>query len=381
ARWEAATHTVFTPANAHAPGRDGRFDADLLAILRSWNVCSKEWVVRQYDHEVQGTSVVKPFTGARDDGPSDAAVLAPVHGRRRGIAISCGLNPRYGEIDPWRMGAAAVDEAVRNAVAVGADPERCAVLDNFSWGDCSLPDRLGALVLAAEGASAAAVGLGAPFISGKDSLNNEYRTATGRLAIPGTLLVSCLAIHADVARAVTLDLKRPGDLVYLLGATAAELGGSHLHLVRRLTGGQAPRVDLESARATYRALHAAIRAGIVRACHDLSEGGLAVAAAEMALAGRMGLALELPEGDPAALLFSESCGRLLVEVAPEDAPALERALNGTLYRRTGYVTTDGRLAARDASGNAVLSLEVDLLADAFREPLYRALGEVPPRVS
>src|SRR6185436_15722158 len=122
----------------------------------------------------------------------------------------------------------------------------CAILDNFSWGDCSLPDRLGALVLAAEGAAAAAIALGAPFISGKDSLNNEYQTATGRLAIPGTLLISCLAIHPDVARAVTMDLKRAGSLVYLLGATAAELGGSHLHLVRGLGGGEAPRVDLEA---------------------------------------------------------------------------------------------------------------------------------------
>lgn len=311
--------------------RHGLYDADLLAILSSPNVCSKEWVIRQYDFEVQGTSAVKPLVGAAEDGPSDAAVLAPVRGAPKGIALSCGMNPLYGELDPFRMAQAAVDEALRNAVAVGADPERAALLDNFAWADTARPEELGSLVLAAEGASQAALALGAPFISGKDSLRNEFRTREGRrIAIPPTLLISCLAIHPDVGRAVTADLKGPGDLLYLIGRTGEELGGSHFHLVRGLRGGRVPAADLALARKTFRALHAAMRARLVLACHDLSEGGLAAAAAEMALAGRIGLALDLgPLGFPAPVaLFAESCSRFLVEV-PEDAvPGFEAALAG-----------------------------------------------------
>jgi len=360
------------PEAAYAPaGPDGGYEEDLLAILRSWSVCSKERVVRQYDHEVQGASVVKPFTGAADDGPSDAAVLAPVPGSRRALAISCGVNPLYGDVDPYRMGAAAVDEAIRNAVAVGADPDRCAILDNFAWGDCRLEDRLGALVQAAEGATAAALALGAPFISGKDSLNNEYQTPAGRLAIPGTLLVSCLGIVPDKARVATMDLKRAGDLVFLVGATREELGGSHLHLVRGLSGGLAPRLHGAEALATYRALHGAIRDGLVRACHDLSEGGLAVAAAEMALAGRLGIELTLPAGplSTAAALFSESCGRFLIEARPEAAEEIGRRFHKSNLTLVGRVTAELRVRVIAASGRECVSLAVDAALAAWSGPL------------
>ena len=157
---------------------------DLLRILASPNVASKEWIVRQYDHEVQGGSVVKPFVGVANDGPSDAAVLRPVLGSRRGVVIACGMNPRYGDFDTYHMAASAIDEAVRNCVAVGADPRRIAILDNFCWGDCERPETLGALVRAALACHDVAVALGTPFISGKDSLNNEfsYTDASGRAA-------------------------------------------------------------------------------------------------------------------------------------------------------------------------------------------------------
>src|SRR4029079_5091387 len=147
---------------------------DLLRILASPNVASKEWIVRQYDHEVQGGSVVKPFVGVANDGPSDAAVLRPVLGSRRGIVIGCGMNPRYGDFDSYNMAASAIDEAVRNCVAVGADPHRNALLDHFFWGDCERPETLGGLVRAAMACYDMAVAMGTPFISGKDSLNNEF---------------------------------------------------------------------------------------------------------------------------------------------------------------------------------------------------------------
>ena len=166
---------------------------DLLRILASPNVASKEWIVRQYDHEVQGGSVVKPFVGAANDGPSDAAVMRPVLGSRRGVVIACGMNPRYGDFDTYHMAASAIDEAVRNCVAVGADPRRIAILDNFCWGDCERPETLGCLVRAAIACHDVAIALGTPFISGKDSLNNEfsYTDADGQrrtIAIPPSLL-------------------------------------------------------------------------------------------------------------------------------------------------------------------------------------------------
>ena len=264
-------------------------------ILGSLNVCSKEWIIRQYDHEVQGGSVIKPLVGVANDGPSDAAVLRPVLGSAAAASsIACGMNPRYGDFDPYWMAASAIDEAVRNCVAVGADPARIAILDNFCWGNTDRPETLGSLVRAALACHDVAVALGTPFISGKDSLNNEFRSvdATGEpqsIAIPPSLLISALGQIDDVARAVTMDLKEPGNLLYLVGVTKNELGGSHFALVHGLTGGQVPQGRRRGwPSATFAAVHRAIDAGLVRACHDLSEGGLAVAAAEMAFAGGLG---------------------------------------------------------------------------------------------
>jgi len=378
------------PVGSYA-GRPGAPDltADALALLASWDVCSKEWIVRQYDHEVQGTGVVKPLVGAREDGPGDAAVLVParvVRGRaasRTGIAVGCGICPRYGDLDPYLMALAAVDEAVRNVVAVGGDPDRTALLDNFSWGDCRREETLGALVLACEGCLAAALGLGAPFISGKDSLNNELETAAGRRAIPPTLLVSALAIVPDIARSTTSDLKRAGDPVYQVGLTRAELGGSAFHALRGLAGGAVPRAAPRAALETFRAVHAAIRAGEARAVHDLSEGGLGVAAAEMAIGGRLGLDLDLAAApapdvrDDAVLLFSETPSRFLVEVGEAAAPAFERRLAGAgvPVGRLGRVT-DAAAGVRivGLDGRAAVASPLEPLVAAFRGPLGQALG-------
>ncbi len=217
------------------------FKNALLQILSSPNVASKESIVRQYDHEVQGGSVVKPFVGAANDGPSDAAVLRPVLGSRRGIVIACGMNPRYGDFDPYHMAASAIDEAVRNCVAVGADPSRIAILDNFCWGDCERPETLGSLVRAALACHDVSIALGTPFISGKDSLNNEfsYNDAAGQrhtIAIPPSLLISAMGQVPDVSKCVTMDFKQSGNLIYIIGTTKNELGGSHYSLVSELTG-------------------------------------------------------------------------------------------------------------------------------------------------
>ncbi|QDU67336.1 phosphoribosylformylglycinamidine synthase subunit PurL [Engelhardtia mirabilis] len=349
--------------------------AELLALLAHPNLCSREWIVRQYDHEVQGRSAIKPMVGPAGDGPGDAAVIQPLAESTRGLALAVGANPLQGRLDPWAMAAAGIDEALRNVVSVGADPERAVLLDNFSWGNCNEPDRLGSLVLAARACHDVALAFRAPFVSGKDSLNNEYRVGDRTLSIPPTLLITAMAPVPDLRRAVTMDLKRAGNRLYLVGETAADLGGSHWFDVLGLDGGRVPRPDLERAPAQMRALHGAIAAGRVRACHDLSEGGLAVAAAEMAFAGRCGarvalgsvpLAADLPgaaDGDAVAL-FSESCTRFLVEVEPDHAAGFEQALAGFPCASVGEVTDDGRLELLGRDGATLVDLDVEQLRQA-----------------
>jgi phosphoribosylformylglycinamidine synthase len=364
----------------------------LLKILGSLNVCSKEWVIRQYDHEVQGGSVVKPLVGAQNDGPSDAAVIRPVFGSYRGLAISCGMNPHYGDFDTYAMATSAIDEAIRNCVAVGADPERIAILDNFCWGDCERPETFGSLVRAAIACYDMAVALGTPFISGKDSLNNEFRyvSADGAkqsIAIPPTLLISAMGQVEDIRRCVTMDLKQAGNVLYLVGDTKAELAGSHLALVAGFTGGSVPQVDPARARTTFAAIHRAIREGHVRACHDLSEGGLAVAVAEMAFAGALGARVYLAQvpntldraqfADHAefinlALLFSESNTRFLCEVPQDQVLHFEHCVGSVPHAAIGEVTATQRVQIVDVhpdNPDHVVDLTIEELKEAWQRPL------------
>ena len=356
------------------------YNDDLLKILASPNVCSKEWIVRQYDHEVQGGSAVKPFVGVANDGPSDAAVLRPVLSSRRGVVIACGMNPRYGDFDPYHMAASAIDEAVRNCVAVGADPTRIAILDNFCWGDCERPETLGGLVRAALACHDVSISLGTPFISGKDSLNNEfsYNDASGTkrtIAIPPSLLISAMGQVDDVSRCVTMDFKRPGNFIYLVGVTRDELGGSHFVLVNRLNSGNVPTVEPGIARQTFVAMHSAINAGLIRACHDLSEGGLAAAAAEMAFAGGCGAHIELDAmpvsgvlQDTVVRLFSESNTRFLCEVQQDQAAAFEQALSGIAFRNIGRVTDGARLEFV-GDGTKLIDADIFELKEAWQATL------------
>ncbi len=355
--------------------------ATLLTLLGLPDIQSKEWIVRQYDHEVQGMSVQKPLVGERMDAPGDAAVLQPLTSSRKGIAIGCGASARYGELDPGAMAEAVIDEALRNVIAVGGDLDHTAILDNFSWGSCDVPERLGALVLAARGCARAAIAYGTPFISGKDSLNNEYRLGERTIAIPPTLLISALSVVPDVARTVSMDLKSVGSRLYLVGATKPEFGGSHWFGQLGLEGGAVPRPDLDSAPRLMRALHKAIASGNVLACHDLSEGGLAVAAAEMAFGGGLGLDLRLADVPFASLparaesvsksddpdgtrLYSESCSRFLCEVAEGSAAAFERELRLFPSAHVGEVTDRSKLRVSGTSGAILFDVDIDELRRA-----------------
>ena len=387
------------------PGPDHDYNADLLAILRHWDVASKEWIIRQYDHEVQARTVIKPLVGEHEDGPGDASVIQPVRGSHVGLSISCGINPRWGDLDPYAMAVSCVDEAIRNAVAVGADPDRIALLDNFCWGNPERPETLGSLVLAAKGCHDAAIGYGAPFISGKDSLYNEYAHNGTSLAIPPTLLISAFARVPDVRKCVTMDLKRAGNHLALIGETRRELAGS-LFAQRHGGGGRfVPRPNVERAKADFRFIHAAIQSGLIRSCHDLSEGGLAVALAEMAIAGGLGAEFLLAsnsesglepnerEGLPrsrsggtlhlAHLLFAESPSRFLIEFEPENRDALKALYEETISAflspvdqfpggpNLGRVIAEPRLRIREGMDSHIWIDQpiVDLKA-AWQRPLH-----------
>ena len=356
----------------------------LLKILGSWNVASKHWVIRQYDHEVQGGSVIKPLVGPNADGPGDAAVLTPDIRSNRGVVISCGMNPYYGDYDPYHMATSGIDEAVRNCVAVGADPDRIAVLDNFCWGKTHRPETLGSLVRAALGCRDLAIELQTPFISGKDSLHNEfdYTNPEGlreTISIPATLLISAMGQIDDVNDCVTMDFKEPGNLVYQVGPTGEHLAGSHFHLVQNVEGGHVPNVNAKQAKEIFTKLHRAIKSGLVRSCHDLSEGGLAVAVSEMAFAGDLGVEIDLAEiplqeslqsneVHRTTKLFSESNSRFLCEVQPANKDAFEQKLASVPFGLIGK-TTETKSITFSANGTDSIKLGLKEAKQAWLSPL------------
>ncbi|MGE3107177.1 MAG: AIR synthase-related protein [Phycisphaerales bacterium] len=334
-------------ASAGVPGTE--VSSILLSLLSHPNIASKHWIVRQYDHEVRGNTLIKPLVGPLGIGPSDAAVVQPVPGSTRGLAISQGLQTGMGDAqiggDPYLMALGAVDECVRNLVCVGADPDRIAILDNFCWPSCAKPANLGSLVRAAEGCYDAAKAYRTPFVSGKDSLNNQFTipARAGKPArtieIPPTLLITGMGIVPDVGRCVTSDAKKPGSIVLLAGPAAGAsllMGGSH---AARLVGAEGsgsagvPRTDLTVGPAVARAVSSLIREGVVLSAHDVSDGGALVALAEMLIAGSspaapIGAELAAVPGDRLSWFFSEAPSRYLLEVDARNVGRCTRVLSG-----------------------------------------------------
>jgi phosphoribosylformylglycinamidine synthase II len=340
----------------------------LLQLLSAPNIASKESVVRSYDHEVKGNTALKPLHGDRA-GPNDASVIKPLDNSCKGVAISCGMNPNYGKIDAYHMAASAIDEAIRNNIAVGG--RRIALLDNFVWGNPEKPERLGSLVRACEACYDVAKAFRTPFISGKDSLYNESPLGP----VTPTLLITAVGVVPDVRNAVSMDFKASGDLLYVVGNTYTELGGSEYYRLHGALGKSVPKVHAAQARKIYYVMTKAIGAGIVRSCHDLSEGGLAVAAAEMALAGGFGAELDLkkvPCKDVTRddfMLFSESNSRFLVEVAVKDQGAFEKLMKGKAYAAIGKVTQKPRLMVKGIKGSIVVDAAVAELDAAWKRTL------------
>lgn len=392
AKYEPVPTTALRACGSETPVvwdvRTAAIEETLLSLMGQLNIASKQWVIQQYDHEVQGGSVVKPLVGAAGDGPSDAAAIRPRLDSSRTLIVSNGMAPCFSDYDTYHAATSAMDEAIRNCVATGAIPNRIAVLDNFSWGYTDRPETLGALVRAAIACHDLALEWQVPFISGKDSLNNEfsYHDATGQrqtIRIPHTLLISALGQAPKDSQCVTMDLKQPGNRLLQIGATYCEFAGSHFSLVRNLEGGQVPIVRPQQAWAIFEAVHRCIQAGWIAACHDLSEGGLAVAISEMAFAGRLGAALNIatipvqapasgstPESIPDDLirLFAESNSRFIVEVPPAAVADVQQAFHGLPIAEIGVVTAEPQLIIQ--SGDQTLAnLDTETLRQRWQQPL------------
>jgi phosphoribosylformylglycinamidine synthase len=358
------------------------FGEALKSMLSRLNICSKESVVRQYDHEVQGGSVVKPLTGASNDGPSDAAVIRPILDSFEGIVVAHGICPRYSDIDTYHMAAAAIDEAVRNAVATGASLDILAGLDNFCWCDpiqtAKNPDgeyKLAQLIRANEALYNITTIYGVPCISGKDSMKNDYQIGDLRISVPPTLLFSTIGKIRDVRKVVTMDVKKPGDLVYIMGKTGRELGGSEWYALHGAIGNNVPKVRPETAKLLYERLSQAIQDGLVASCHDCSDGGLGVTLAESAFAGGLGIELDLAKVPAEGinrndeLLFSESQSRFVATIHPEAQEAFEAALANSPFGLAGTVIEDELLRINGLAGKKIIEVKLSSLKEAWQRPL------------
>ncbi|HVQ35787.1 MAG TPA: AIR synthase-related protein [Candidatus Bathyarchaeia archaeon] len=386
ARWEPVT---FDEPPGPAPAD---LAAALTALVARLNLASGEEMARHYDHEVKGLTVVKPWVGAASDVPAEGTVFLVRHGTRRGYVLSDGVNPFYADIDAHAMAQAAVDLAVRRQICAGARPDRIAILDNFCWPDpVGSPHKMAQLVRACRGLDELARAYGTPLVSGKDSMKNDSTMGGVTISIPPTLLVSAIGWIDDVTSAVTLDLKEAGDAVFVLGTTHDETGGSEyfrwlgaraglqapLGEAAPYVGNKVPRVRAGEALPLYRALAEAIRRGLVRSAAAPALGGFALAVARSAMAGELGVDLDLTAcPDLAALppdvaLFSESTGRFLITAAEGDAPAIEALFSGLACRRIGRVTAERRI--RVASGTVrLVDADLDALKAAYKGALSHA---------
>jgi phosphoribosylformylglycinamidine synthase len=389
ARWEP-------PTWSEPPTLEERDLTPVLeALLRRLNLCSGETKARHYDHEVKGLTVIKPFVGVNADVPAEATVFMARHGSMRGYVLSEGINPFLSDLDTRAMAATVVDEAVRRQLCAGARLDRIALLDNFCWPDPvkseSTPDgeyKLAQLVRACRGLFDTTRAYGTPLISGKDSMKNDSMMGGVKISVPPTLLVSAIGQIDDVRAAVTLDLKEPGDAVFLLGTTRDETGASEYLRwqgerdgleppagePRPYVGNKAPRLDPDETLPLYRAFEGAVGDGIVRSAATPARGGLGVALARAAMAGELGLTLDLDDCPdlgalpPDAALFSESNGRLVVTVAASDAEAFAARFEGLACRLVGEVTRGPRLVVR-LGGGAVVDADVLELKKTWKERL------------
>ncbi len=356
----------------------------LLQMLARPNIASKETWVRQYDHEVIAQTAIKPFVGVERDGPGDAGLIAPIHGSPHGIVVSCGIQPRYSDIDAGAMAAAAIDEAVRNAVCAGVDVNLMAGLDNFCWPDSiesdKTPDgkfKLAQLVRANRELERVCRAYRLPCVSGKDSMKNDYGSGENKISIPPTLLFTLFGDQPDVRYTATSDLKHVGERLYILGNSNEELGASELAFMLNENGqtegigGEVPRLENPEVNlARYQALSEAIRSGLIRTAHDCSEGGLAIAIAEMCIGGRLGALVDIDgigEGSVYGRLWGESLGRIIVGVSPHEEEKFFDMMEGHELHLLGVVV-ESDLSIVDGFDDLV-SGNIDEMVSVWKDAL------------
>ena len=352
----------------------------LKTSLADLNVCSKEWIIRQYDHEVQGQTIIKPLQGNSIEvsGPGDAAVIFPytvVNGTKKGVVLSNGLNPQYGKINTYKMAASAIEESLRNAVAVGADVEKMSILDNFCCGNPNNSEILGSLVRAANACYDMSKAFDIPFISGKDSLHNEYSIGGKKYSIPPVLLISAIGVIENVANVVTMPLKNEGNKIYVLGITRNELGGSVFAKIKNIKYGVVPDVYPRESKNIMRRIYQAINKSLIESCHDCSDGGFATAVSEMAFASGKGVRIDIDaiktEGvlTVAEKLFSESNGRFVIEVNPENEDMMLKIFEDSVLAEVGYVSDDKKIVFISKENKIKVQEKSEVLLNSWRNTI------------
>jgi phosphoribosylformylglycinamidine synthase len=384
ARWRSPESRGLAEPALRPPGD---YNSLLLDLLGRPNICSREWIYRQYDHEVQGGSVVKPLVGIERDVPGDAAVIRPRLGSNRGLGMAQALNPAYSAIDAYHMTACTIDEAVRRLIAVGGDPDHIGGVDNFCWPNIQHHPRLNPdgdfkaaqLVRACRALRDMCLAYEVPLLSGKDSMYVDGNLPgrygeIHKVSAPETLQFTTIGVLEDVGRCMTLDAKVPGDSVYVLGSTRDELGASEYYELFGYTGRNVPRVVPEAFLPLYRQLASAIAAECTASVHGVYRGGLGVHLALTAMAGGLGMKIHLDrvpveglESDD-AVLFSESQGRFVVTVAPDRCETFERFFQGLACERIGEVTGDGRFEVFGRDGARSIALSVAEMKTVWKTP-------------
>ncbi|RJQ28352.1 phosphoribosylformylglycinamidine synthase [Candidatus Parcubacteria bacterium] len=369
------TTQPFVSRKEMTPPPSRNLSRDFLKMLARPNLASYAFISEQFDHEVQAGSVLKPLVG-RGRVNGDATATRPLLHSNRAVVLSHGVCPTYSDVNTYHMAASAVDSAVRGAVAAGADPDNLALLDNFCWSSSYDPERLAELKSACEACYDYATAYGTPFISGKDSMFNDFKgfDEEGRpikVSVPPTLLISAIGVVQDARRCISIDFKMPGDLIYLLGDTHNELGASEYYAMRGELGDSVPRVDSARNITIYRKLFRAIRKGLVASSVSVGRGGLAIALAKSSMAAKLGadVSFRLLGGSATrddVLLFSESQGRILVSVSPEKRKEFEKVFKEKSIALLGRVTWERVLKIRRKSGKAVARLGVDSMLQAYR---------------
>ncbi len=362
-------------------------DQLLLDMLSRPNICSKEWIVRQYDHEVQGGSVIKPLVGRDRDVNSDAVVIRPVLESMRGIAITQALNPSYSKIDAYHMTAYTIDEAVRRLIAVGGDPNHIGGVDNFCWPNIQYdarknPDgkfKAAQLVRAGLALKECCLAFGIPLLSGKDSmyidgeLEGKYGERHRVSGLP-TIQFTATSVIEDVRKCVTMEAKIPGDLVYVLGVTKDELGGSEYYDRFGYTGLNVPQVKPEEVFPLYKLLNRAINEEIIASAHGIYRGGLGVHLALVSLGGGLGMEIDLSKIPVERLqrddkiLYSESAGRFIVTIEPENRERLEKILGDCPHASVGRIAPEGELVTHGLKKGEIIHKSIYELKEAWQKP-------------